>query len=70
MNKNFEMIVKSLCSVLLIVFAGISILYVLDIFGGEKAREYAAKLIKVISILIATSFMMLVVGRIGKQNDQ
>lgn len=69
MNKQLQMILKIASTFCLLILAGISICFVLDIFAGETAKEFALKTIKVMGITVITCVLLMFISNVGNKND-
>ncbi|MGE0267381.1 MAG: hypothetical protein AB7S78_02845 [Candidatus Omnitrophota bacterium] len=69
MNKQMEMILKVSTTFLLLILASVSICFVLDIFTGETAKEFAFKTIKVVGIIVVTCILLIFISNTGNKTD-
>lgn len=69
MNKQLQMILKVSTTFLLLILASISICYVLDIFSGQTAKEFALKFMKVSGIIVVTCVLLIFVSHTGSKTD-
>jgi hypothetical protein len=69
MAHGFIVIIKAALMLAIFTLAITAILYVLDIFQGEVAKDTLIKLMSVLGIFTAASMSLLVVAAIGSRNN-